>query len=129
MSRRQAFGFCTAILLLSLSITTRVFFSVKHWKYRIVDGFSNSARVQIAYDSPEARRLIADGNRPDDLLKLPGFPVPIKSYCSIIERSISKCGATPQVAAVYVLIKVTSGPSNGQQGWACETYIHPSFIP
>jgi hypothetical protein len=113
--------------VVSLSLMGCFVFSEKSWEYRIVAGLSNSTSIHVAYDSPEVQKLVADGNPPDDLLKMPGFIVPVKSYCSIIERSTSKCGTTPEATAVYLMIKVTSGPSVGKQGWACQTYVHQLF--
>jgi len=101
-------------------------FSEKRWEYVIV-ARPTSASVQVAYDSPEVRRLVADKNPLEDMLKMPGFTVPVKSYCSIIQRSTSKCGTVPEATAVYVLISVTSGPSRGKQGWACQSYVHQLF--
>ena len=115
------------ITVFSLSSTGCFVFREKPWEYRIIAGFSNSTSVHVAYDSPEVRKLVAGGNFRDDLFKMPGFSVPVKSYCSIIERSTSKCGPTPEATAVYVMIKVTSGPSLGKQGWACETFVHQLF--
>jgi hypothetical protein len=63
----------------------------------------------------------------EEMAKLPGFAVPVKSYCSVIERSKSTCGATPLETTVYVFIKITSGPFRGKQGWVCETHVHSLF--
>lgn len=127
MTCKSTLPLFSAIIAFSLSSTGCFVFSEKPWEYTIVAGFSNSTSVHVAYDSPEVRKLVADGDPPDELFKMPGFSVPVKSYCSIIERSTSKCGPTPEATAVYVMIKVTSGPSLGKQGWACEIFVHQIF--
>ena len=121
MRKRRLLLF-SATIFVSLSLTGCLLFSEKRWEYRINTGLSNSTSVRVAYDSPEVRKLVADS--PGDVLKMPGFTVPVKSYCSIIERSTSNCEAT---AAVYVLIKVTSGPSRGKQGWTCGFWLQQLF--
>ena len=124
----KAFLLVSAGIVIALCLTGCFVFSEKRWEYRIVAAPSASNSVQIAYDSPEARKLVDDDRPLEDMLKMPGFTVPVKSYCSIIQRSSSKCGPFAEATAVYVLINVTSGPSRGKQGcWACETHIHQLF--
>ena len=114
-------------IVFSLSLTGCLLFSEKRWEYRIVAGPSAPTRIHVAYDSPEVRKFVADRNPIDGLLKMPGFTVPVKSYCSIIQQSTSKHGLNPEATAVYVLIKVTSGPAKGQQGWAWQRNVQQLF--
>src|ERR1700683_4091237 len=115
------------IIILSFFLTACFLFRERDWEFRIVGGRSNSTSIQVTYDSPEVRKLGTNGNITEDMLDMPGFTVPIKSYCRIIQRSTSKCGPTPEATAVYVLISLTSGPSRGKQGWVCQTYVHQLF--
>lgn len=121
--RNKTLPLFSATIFVSLSLMGCLVFSERRWEFRIVAGPSNATRVQVAYDSPEVRKLIA-ASSPAEILNMPGFTVPVKSYCSIIQRSTSKCGPDPRSTwPVYVLIKVTSGPSRGEQGWVCRAYV------
>ena len=122
VSSNGRFLLLTATIFVTLSLTACLLFSEKRWEYRIDTGLSNATNVRVAYDSPEVRKLLVDS--PNDVLKMPGFTVPAKSYCSIIQRSTTNCEGRQ---AVYVLINVTSGPSRGKQGWTCGFYLQQLF--
>lgn len=62
------------------------------------------------------------------MLAMPGFLIPGSPYCDVVERSRSKCGALPIETAVYVLIKITTGPSRGKEGWVCDNRA-PGLFP
>ena len=61
------------------------------------------------------------------IANMPGFPVPIKSYCHVLQRSKSTCGTDPSETVVYALVGITSGTAKGKQGWVCETHVHQLF--
>jgi hypothetical protein len=64
----------------------------------------------------------------EDMAKMTGFYVPSKSYCRILEGSESKCGRLPIETAVYMLVRVTTGPLRGKQGWVCSSNA-PQLFP
>jgi hypothetical protein len=59
--------------------------------------------------------------------QMPGISVTGRSYCELIERTKSKCGASPIETAVFVLVRVTTGPSRGKRGWICQTQVQQQF--
>ena len=136
----------------------------KQWQWRIV-GNPPNARVVIAYDSTEVRRVLAQEDAHEEdvdrlmqeaspqarlkltqdmalhperypstrsafleaMAKMPGFTVPAKSYCKVIQHSHSGCGPSHLETAAFVLVEIISGPSRGKQGWVCETRVHQLF--
>jgi hypothetical protein len=62
------------------------------------------------------------------MANLPGFSVPSKSYCRVLESSKSTCGRTPIETAFYVLVRVTTGPARGKKGWVCSSNA-PQLFP
>jgi hypothetical protein len=62
------------------------------------------------------------------MVNMPGFYVPSKSYCRIIERSKSGCGPRPLETSPYILVRITTGPFRGNTGWVCENNT-PGFFP
>ena len=49
----------------------------------------------------------------------PGFLVPAKSYCTIVEDSRARCGSGPVYTVSYRLVRITSGQFRGKEGWTC----------
>jgi hypothetical protein len=49
----------------------------------------------------------------------PGFYVPEKSFCLILQSSKCRCGSSPIYTVFYNLVRITSGPSRGKVGWVC----------
>src|SRR6476646_7980484 len=96
MIRKRTLLLVSTAIVVSLCLTGCFVFSEKRWEYRIVAGPSTSTSVQVVYDSLEVRKLVDDDRPLEDMLKMPGFKVPVKSYCSIIQRSKSKCGPFPE---------------------------------
>lgn len=104
---------------------------------------SSDARIPLVADSQMVRQVIAEEDslewrHPEQYLsgranflalmaQLPRVSVPGRSYCEVIERSKSTCGATPIETATYVFVQVTTGPSRGQKGWVCENVVHQLF--
>jgi len=94
-------------------------------------------RVKLISDTPEVRTLLFDLNahqkendRRSNLLSAvagaPGFLVPVKSYCTIILDSEARCGADPVYTISYRLVRITSGPLRGREGWTCgPTQLYP----
>jgi hypothetical protein len=48
-----------------------------------------------------------------------GFYVPGKSFCIIVQSSKSRCGSSPFHTIFYRLVRITSGPARGKEGWVC----------
>jgi hypothetical protein len=59
----------------------------------------------------------------------PGFYVPSETYCRVLKRSESRCGRTLLETSAYELIRVTTGPSRGKQGWVCGENIKQFGLP
>ena len=59
--------------------------------------------------------------------RMPGVYVSEKSYCRIIESSKSTCGRIPIETATFVMVRITSGPSQGKQGWVCQNSVKQLF--
>jgi len=55
----------------------------------------------------------------DAMAQAPGVIVPGKSYCRILARSEAMCSRQPYYNPTYLKVRITSGPSKGQEGWAC----------
>src|ERR1051326_4298075 len=79
------------------------FWREKHTDEQAAHRFEDMRKNPELYPPGRLQFLAAMAN-------MPGFAVPVKSYCSIIQRSKSTCGDFPDETVVYVLIKVTSGP-------------------
>jgi hypothetical protein len=63
----------------------------------------------------------------ETMARMPGVYVEGRSYCSVIVRSKSRCGRLPIETASYLFVRITSGPSRGQQGWICESKVAGQF--
>jgi hypothetical protein len=63
------------------------------------------------------------------MVKMPGLYVASKSYCRVLERSQSRCGARPIETSVYALVRVTTGASRGATGWVCDGSIQQYGLP
>lgn len=102
-----------------------------------VVGDPGIARVNLVADTPEVRALLSELNahqgekdRRSNLLaavaSAPGFLVPAKSYCTIVEDSDARCGSDPVYTVTYRLVRMTSGPARGKEGWICgPTQLYP----
>ena len=55
----------------------------------------------------------------DAMVQAPGVTVPGQSYCRIINRSNAMCDRHPGHNPTYFKVRITSGPSKGQEGWGC----------
>jgi hypothetical protein len=53
------------------------------------------------------------------MVSAPGFYVPQKSYCKIVQSSQSRCSVSPIETRIYKLVRNTSGLSRGKEGWVC----------
>jgi hypothetical protein len=94
------------------------------------------AVVPLVPDSPEVRRLIADGARIqpdrrsrngspeqktfiDTMLAQPKIGVPPGSFVRIIEQSKAQCTRHPHVGPYYIKVIVTTGSEKGKIAWGC----------
>ena len=105
----------------------------QYWVY----GGPGIARVSLITDTPAVRALLSElsahqgeKDRRSNLLAAvagaPGFLVPAKSYCTIVEDSQVRCGSDPVYTVSYRLVRITSGPSRGREGWTCgPTQLYP----
>jgi hypothetical protein len=59
----------------------------------------------------------------------PGFYVASETYCRVLKRSESRCGRTLLQTSAYELIRVTTGPTRGKQGWVCGENIKQFGLP
>jgi len=84
-------------------------------------------RIQDMMRHPE-RYPVGRSEFLDAVAKMPGFYVPAKSYCRVIERSMSRCGGTPIETTVYMFVRITTGPSQGKRGWVCGSNA-PQLFP
>ncbi len=55
----------------------------------------------------------------DAMAQAPGVTVQGGSYCRIIARSEAMCARYPGFNSIYFRVRITSGPSKGQEGWGC----------
>jgi len=85
------------------------------WVY----GESPKAQVRLVIDTPEVRNFLAEPDARQDMTNAPGFYVPAKSYCVIVQNSHAKCVSKPVYTEFYKLVRITSGPSKGKEGWLC----------
>lgn len=104
---------------------------------------SSDARIPLVADSQMVRQVIAEEDslewlHPEQypsgranflavMAQLPRVSVPGRSYCEVLERSKSTCGASPIETATYVFVQITTGRSRGQKGWVCENVVHQLF--
>jgi hypothetical protein len=84
-------------------------------------------RIQDMMRHPE-RYPVGRAEFLDAMAKMPGLYVPAKSYCRVIERSMSRCGRTPIETSVYMFVRITTGPSQGKRGWVCGSNA-PELFP
>jgi len=55
----------------------------------------------------------------DAMARAPGVTVSGESYCRIINRSKAMCDRHPGPNPTYFKVRISSGPSKGQEGWGC----------
>jgi len=55
----------------------------------------------------------------DAMAQAPSVLVPGESYCRIITRSNAMCDRHPEHNPTYFKVRITSGPSKGQESWGC----------
>jgi hypothetical protein len=63
----------------------------------------------------------------ETMTHMPGVYVEGRSYCSVIVRSKSTCGRLPIETASYLLVRISTGPSRGKEGWICESKVAGQF--
>jgi hypothetical protein len=68
----------------------------------------------MVLDSPEARRLI---NSREPIANQAAILVAQDSYARILQKSQTRCEG--DVVSQYTLVRITSGPSRGKEGWLC----------
>ena len=56
----------------------------------------------------------------DAMARAPAVQVAPNSYCRVLQRSQAKCTRDPEFTCEFVKVRITSGPSKGQEGWGCE---------
>ncbi len=90
------------------------------------------AGVTAAFDTAQTRELIrAQGARNEQFVgrgefleamaKMPGFLVPYRSQCEVVERSRAACGP-PLYNELFVKVRITTGPMRGKEGWVCSRH-------
>jgi hypothetical protein len=99
----------SATIVLPLSLTACLLFSEKRWEYRIVGSPSKANSILVAYDSPEVQKLVMAESGPKTLAEMPGFSVPVKSYCSVIQARFP-LPFCPQHVHSYYLEEVAGPP-------------------
>jgi hypothetical protein len=82
----------------------------------------NSKGARLIVDSADVRQLIAteEKNREHILFTSPmtdrpSILIPQGTYARLLERSHAKCG----VSSEYARVRITSGLSQGVEGWLC----------
>lgn len=103
------------------------------WRHNLVAGELWVGRteqevVQLEYDintqrdkyMTERRALFAD------MARQPGITVTGKQYFRLLRESATVCDPFGPIASdVYVLVRVTTGPAKGAEGWACNRDVQP----
>jgi hypothetical protein len=103
------------------------------WRHNLVAGEMWAGRteqevVQLEYDinthrdkyMTERRTLFAY------MARQPGIIVTGKQYFRLLRQSATVCDPYGPIASdVYVLVRVTTGPAKGAEGWACDRDVQP----
>ncbi len=63
----------------------------------------------------------------DSMKHLPAVAVPAGSYARFLEQSKAKCEVVSYYNAMYVKVRITTGPKRGVEGWACFGEVSPTF--
>jgi hypothetical protein len=61
----------------------------------------------------------------DAMLRLPGVVVSGEQYFSIVGQSAARCADDPLSTSFYLLVRTTTGPAKGSEGWACSRDVQP----
>jgi hypothetical protein len=103
------------------------------WRHNLVAGKMWVGRteqevVQLEYDirshpdkyMAERQALFAD------MARLPGITVTGKQYFRLLRESATVCDPYGPIASdVYVLVRATTDPAKGAEGWACNRDVQP----
>lgn len=52
-----------------------------------------------------------------------GMSIPEKTYVRVLRDSGARCNLNPIVTTNFILVRITSGPFAGHEGWACQDDI------
>lgn len=88
-------------------------------------GQNQEAQLQQIEDMelhPE-RYMVERSKLLNAMAQQPGFEVTGEQYFREIDQSDAGCAKEPASSSNYVLVRVTTGPLKGREGWACDADV------